>query len=199
MYIELNESLALTQAEEQDMDKCIEIIDKVSNGMLAFLLEPLEVKSALSLVSEQNSLFSRENMYVLRQKNDAQIKALLFAYKNTQSLPEIVATMMSKSKFELLKKVVLPKTQDSFYINTLYVDDSVRNLGLAKLLLDVARIMAGEQDCRDICLHCFNDNQSALNLYLSYGYQLIDHIDYMGELASMHPRGGSILSLKLDS
>lgn len=199
MYIELNSSLALEQAGEQDLDECLGIIEEVSGGLLPFLLEPLDVRSALSLVAEQNSLFSGENMYVLKEKSRPGIRALLFAYRNHYQLPAIVSTMMSQSKYELLCKVILPRTEDSFYINTLYVAHSVRNLGLARLLLDVARIMAGEQGCRDICLHCFNDQQHALNLYFSCGYQLIEQISYFGELAQLHPRGGSILSFRLQA
>lgn len=181
----------ITNANDLDLEDCIKIIIEVSDGLLDGLFNKISIDKALLLVSQNdNDIFKSDNMYLVKDKESNAIVAMLFAYKiQEDSLPLILRTLLNKDKFETLKEVMLSGGKDSFYINTLYVNENYRGYGFASLLLDLAKELAQSSDCNKTFLHCFSDNEKALSLYKSYNFNIVKNIEYKGLLNFKHPFG----------
>ena len=56
-------------------------------------------------------------------------------------------------------------------ISNLYVDQNHRNLGIAKLLLKEAELLAKQKQCNIITLNSYLDNETAHDIYIKEGFE----------------------------
>lgn len=191
MNLEINEDFYLTNPNSNELEECISFIVEVSDGLLQKIFTKVDIKQALVLVSGNDSpLFNCSNIHVIKSQKSGKIVAMLLGYQITnQSLPLILKAFINKEKIELLEKVLCHQYINSYYINTLYVAPECRGLGFASLLLDIAKLIMQQHSLKSIVLHCFKDNQNALNMYKSYGFEIVDTVNYQCLYGFKHYEG----------
>lgn len=199
MLLQINDDYYLDNANDLDLEQCIDILIEVSDELLPTIFNKINIKNALLLVANSdNEFINSKNFYLIKSFKDNSIVALLLAYKQTShKLPLVLRSLLNKESCNILSKIMFTNEQNAFYINTLFVSESSRGMGFASLLLDLAKIKATELDCSSLYLHCYEDNEKALGLYKSYGFKQIDTVSYQ-ELNNFKHQKGLILSLSLN-
>lgn len=199
MLLQINDDYYLDNANDLDLEQCIDILIEVSDELLPTIFNKINIKNALLLVANSdNEFINSKNFYLIKSFKDNSIVALLLAYKQTShKLPLVLRSLLNKESYNILSKIMFTNEQNAFYINTLFVSESSRGMGFASLLLDLAKIEAAKLDCSSLYLHCYEDNEKALGLYKSYGFKQIDTVSYQ-ELNNFKHQKGLILSLSLN-
>lgn len=199
MLLQINDDYYLDNANDLDLEQCIDILIEVSDDLLPTLFSKINIKDALLFVANSdNEFINAKNFYLIKSFKDNSIVALLLAYKQiSNKLPLVLRSLLNKTNSDILSKVMYSGGQDAFYVNTLFVAKNYRSMGFASLLLDLAKIKAKELNCQSIYLHCYADNVIALNLYKNYGFKQIDSVNYQ-KLNNFKHQQGLILSLALN-
>ncbi len=163
-----------------DIEFAIDTMIKVSDGLLETLFTQINVHDALIMIADEYSEFlSSDYLYLVKQSSTHETLALLIAFQQHQhTLPDILHNVLTPDKLSLLEQVLFVAQPGEFYVNTLYVKEEYRKLGLASLLLDLVKMEATNAQCPSVCLHCYADNTPALKLYQSAGFIEQGRISY---------------------
>ncbi|MBO6678719.1 N-acetyltransferase [Parvibaculum sp.] len=154
----------------------------------------LTAKDALALgVGDETSPYHFENAYLVETESGV-VGCLIAFPADDLGLPEIVYSILPKDRIDPARPLFERQLPDSFYINTLAVDEAVRGRGVGSLLLDFASELARSSGCDSLTLHAWGDNDAALSLYRAYGFQELERIELPKSAALTH--GAPMLLLK---
>ncbi len=85
---------------------------------------------------------------------------------------------------------------DTAYINTLWIDEDYKALGLGSLLIECAIDYAKNLNLKGLSLHCFASNTKARAFYEKKGFKVYQTVEYLGAVKQSHPDGGFIYYLE---
>ena len=110
-----------------------------------------------------------QNVDLAMQKNN--IVGLIFSYDaHSNELKPEMAKVLSKDRVQWMKYFSDNQISNSWYINTLGVDNGYRRQGIARQLLDLAANRALQNEFQSLSLHVYENNFAAIELYESYGF-----------------------------
>lgn len=108
---------------------------------------------------------------------DGAVAGVVLAYPSDQyGLPPVVEGLVPRRRLDPLRDLFASRIENTLYINTVSVSAAARGLGLARLLIDVARDMAEGQGLNGLSLHAWGDNDAAIRLYESMGFHRVGEI-----------------------
>ena len=154
--------------------KCVrEVSHGVVDGLLEGVLPGLDAEAILSMVlRDASSQYSYKNCVLTEQ--GASILALLFCYPaSAQTIPPMMRVMLPAARLTSYTDIVTAVVPESLYINTIWVDPSVRGQGLADVLLDYAAFFAKESGLTKLSLLAWRDNSRALAFYAKHGFTTV--------------------------
>lgn len=193
------ESIFLKAVSEDDLPEVCKIIAEVSEGYVQKLLAIGDVSAEELLEGafiRSVGVFNRRNLVwiVINQKK----AGLLFAYKaDEQKLPLAVQNFLGAQRAKILEPILRTDVPNSYWINTFWVAEEFRGMGVAQLLMDCARQFAKDASCQHMCLHCWSDNVRALRFYAKEGYTTLKELVSPEILKEQHPNGAKILVCRL--
>lgn len=150
---DMNEKLTVRIAELPDIKTCFEFhkaIYKYHQDNVDFKLE------------DENNL----------------LKAIEKDIKTGRTKTIIASTRMGSLKEDVGMieiRIDRMKTPTTAYITALWIEESVRNKGLASVLLSSAEAVAKKDGANVISLDVFDFNIDAISLYLRMGYKYVNH------------------------
>lgn len=171
-----------------DTDHLIRYLLMAGEGIFEHLFDDaypgLSARDALALgIGDETSPYHFENAYLV--ETDGGVVGCLVAFPaNELGLPEIVYNVLPKDRIDPVRPLFEEGVPDSFYINTLAVDEAARGKGVGSLLLDFAVELARSSDCDSLTLHAWGDNEVALSLYRAYGFEELEKI-YLPKTAAL--------------
>lgn len=139
------------------------------------------------LFAEKRGPFAREHMYVA--KSDGRVAGVLCWFDKTvvntfpyhqlaEEHPELPDSFLYTCEhyFETVSHNIVGQadTQEGIYIHAFCVAPNFRRRGIGKKLLK--RVVSDHKD-RDQYLHVLANNQSAIHLYQSFGFQIIGDVE----------------------
>ncbi len=164
------------------------IVQHVVTGLIPFR-KPEEIFAMV--IAREGSHFHVSNMVVAEQAG--KIVGMLFAYSaDQQEIPTVMEKMLPKKKLEPVRPILTAAVPDTLYINTLWVDPEMRGQGVATALIDYANVWAKDKNLKGLSLHCWADNEGAIQLYSKHGFKPVQHLDPLAPLDAMHPKGSDI-------
>ena len=163
-----------------DTDNLVRYLLMAGEGIFEHLFDDaypgLTARDALALgVGDETSPYHFENAYLVEAENGA-VGCLVAFPSEELGLPEIVYSVLPKERIDPARPLFEQRVPDSFYINTLAVDEAARGRGVGTLLLDFASELARSSGCDSLTLHAWGDNEPALTLYRSHGFQELEKI-----------------------
>ncbi|MEQ8267720.1 MAG: GNAT family N-acetyltransferase [Parvibaculum sp.] len=134
----------------------------------------LTASDALALgVGDADSPYHYENAYLAELKG--QVVGCMVAFPSEQlGLPEIAYSVLPPERLDGVRPLFERTPPSSFYINTLATDETVRRMGVGALLLDFAAELAEAAGYDNLTLHVWGDNEGALALYKSRGFEFVE-------------------------
>ncbi|MDQ7830104.1 MAG: GNAT family N-acetyltransferase [Desulfovibrionaceae bacterium] len=194
-------SLTLRQADPEDAMDMARVIREVSAGVADFLLHRVSLavsteRLLASLVMETDNPFSHENALLL--EHDGRLAGLLLAYAwERAGYPDILQKLVARKRLEMLDGMLRVADVHSLYINTLWVDETLRGTGAAGDLLECAALLARDQGLPRVSLHVWNDNARAVRFYQRHGFTVARHYDVPRYRQLQHDGGFSHMTLAL--
>ncbi len=88
-------------------------------------------------------------------------------------LPSVARAIVPRQRFEPVRQILESRVDDSLYVNTLAVSREAQGKGLARLLLETASEMADAEGFVRLSLHAWTDNEPALRLYQTLGFETV--------------------------
>jgi ribosomal protein S18 acetylase RimI-like enzyme len=153
---------------------------RAGSGLFEFLLNgvlPLVTAEhilRLAVVNE-GSVLHYSNA-VLAELEARPVGMILCYASDHYGIPQILETLVPKARLEKVREFLSSRIENSYYVNTLIVDDAARGRGVGRLLLDFAAALAQEQGRQSLSLHAWSDNAPALNLYRESGFAVVRQI-----------------------
>ncbi|MBQ7606847.1 MAG: GNAT family N-acetyltransferase [Desulfovibrionaceae bacterium] len=182
------------QATADDAPFLAHLVRQVSGGLVDALLDGLlpgvTPEQIVSMVlRDTSSQWSYTNCLLALDDEPA---GLLFAYPSSvQTIPPLMETMLSRARLDPLRDSVTAAVPESLYINTLWVAERVRGMGLADALIDYARAWAKDLGLHTLSLFVWRDNLRARSFYARHGFSAVRSVAIPEPLLSAH--GGADL------
>lgn len=196
-------SLDFRPALPDDAEWLAERVNEVSAGVASLLLRGLlpglGVETLLTMIlRDAGSHYSHRNCVLAEV--DGRPAGLLFAYAAArQGLPALVEHTVPARRLEPLRELLTVKIPGSLYINTLWVDETVRGMGLGYALMDYAAVWAADSGLHALSLFAWKDNARAVDFYTKRGFCPVRALDAPDALRERHPLGGHVYVLPLDA
>ncbi|MEQ9527065.1 MAG: N-acetyltransferase [Parvibaculaceae bacterium] len=164
-----------------DTENLVRYLLMAGEGLFEHLFDDaypgLTARDALALgVGDETSPYHFENAYLVEMESGV-VGCLVAFPADELGLPEIVYSVLPKERIDPARPLFERRVPDSFYINTLAVDEAARGQGVASLLLDFASELARSSGCDNLTLHAWGDNDIALSLYRAYGFHELEKIE----------------------
>jgi GNAT superfamily N-acetyltransferase len=133
----------------------------------------------------ENALCSREG---------DSINALLLSYPSSgQKTPPIVENLIPAKRLKVVRPFMEACVPDSLFVNTFWVEESLRGNGHADALMDMAVERCAALGFERISLFCWEDNRQARRFYEKHDFAVFSRIMPDGRLRELHPQGGTLL------
>ena len=174
-----------------------EVSAGVTDVLLRGLLPGISVCDVLSMVlRDASSHYSHKNCVLA--KYQGRMAGLLFAYAaEEQGIPPLMERMLSAKRLEPVRELLTLCHPGSLYINTLWVDETLRGLGVADALMDYARLWAEDAGHDSLSLFAWRDNARAVSFYRKQGFIPVREIAAQGVLREQH-ESGDLYALTLE-
>lgn len=184
-----------------DREDLVRFLLMAGEGLFEHLFENaypgLTAIDALGLaVGDEASPYYFENAYLV--EDEGTIKGCLIAFPAEQiGLPEIAYSVLPRERLDPVLPLFTGHVPNSFYINTLAVNEEARGQGVGGLLLDFAAELARGANYDSLTLHAWGDNETALSLYKSKGFECVDRIPIPPSDALRHTEPMLLLQTQL--
>ena len=196
----MSDGLGFRPATAGDAAALAARIHEVSAGVTELLLRGLlpgiSVEDVLTMVlRDASSHYSHKNCVLAEYQG--RMVGLLFAYAaEEQAIPPLMERMLSAKRLEPVRELLTLCHPGSLYINTLWVDEGLRGMGVADALMDYARLWAADAGHGSISLFAWRDNARAVSFYRKQGFIPVREIAAQGSLREQHD-GGDLYVLEL--
>lgn len=153
---------------------------KAGGGLFEFLLKgvlPLVTPEHLLrlAVVNQDSVLHYSNA-VLAELEAKPVGMILCYASHHYGIPTILESLVPRSRLDQVREILSSRIEDSYYVNTLIVEDAARGKGVGRLLLSFAGALAQEQGQEMLSLHAWSDNTAAVSLYRESGFSVVREI-----------------------
>lgn len=130
---------------------------------------------------------------ILVEEHDRALGCALCYPAEDYGLPPVVRSMLPGKRLKPLQALFGSRLEGTFYLNTMVVAEEARGRGLARLLLDTVVGVAEESGASALTLHAWTDNEPAMQLYRSFGFEVVEmiaieptkHLHHAGPMALM--------------
>lgn len=190
------EKIQIRMAGPDDAEVVASILTEVSEGMIEYLLSGVlagvsPTKILAMVLSRASGHLDLKN--VLLVEVDNKLAALLFSYDaKEQTVSSVMAGFLGSQKIEEMRPLLEAKTEDALWINTFWVHEDFRGLGLAQLLMRLAEDLARDAGLGHLALHCWADNLRAKRFYAGQHFECRGKIDTAPTLKKRHPQAGEL-------
>jgi ribosomal protein S18 acetylase RimI-like enzyme len=153
---------------------------KAGGGLFEFLLDgvlPLvTAEHILRLAVVNDGSVLHYSNAVLAEHESKPVGMILCYASRHYGIPPILETLVPRVRLEQVREFLLSRIENSYYVNTLVVEDAVRGKGVGGLLLSFAAALGQEQGQESLSLHAWSDNVPAVNLYRESGFVVVREI-----------------------
>lgn len=188
------------RAEKADSGKIAELINIASGGVVDFLFRELvpnmtSVQIMAYNLEKDNYPHSYKSAIVAADKKNVVGMALSYP-SSYQKITDEMRGSFPNERLEHLSDFYSSKVPDSWFLDSLGVDEAYRRKGIGTRLIELTMEKAKENGCGIISLIVFADNSTALALYKDLGFRVVKEIDLKGNEFIPHQDG--CLLLKCD-
>ncbi len=188
----------------EDIGAIVGFILEAGGGLFEQILEdvvpgvPLPDLIALA-VTEDTSPFSFRNCLIAESQSAC--TGLALCYPAAQyGLPAMADGVVPEARLEPVRAILNSRIDNSYYLNTLAVAPEAAGQGLARLLLEMSGELGKLAGFATLSLHTWSDNEAALRLYQSIGFEVVELIAVGSTASRLRYRGPmALMAMPIDA
>ncbi|MBP2628079.1 MAG: GCN5-related N-acetyltransferase [Firmicutes bacterium] len=165
----------------EDCSKIAEGIDLASGGIMDFLFDGLlENYTAAEVMADslrdETGYDSYKNAIVAEYQDD--IIGITYSYPSKfHEISEETKKFFPSDRLEFLADFFNSRVENSLFLDSIYVDERFRGLGIGNRLIDATKQKAKQNGYKQLSLMVMNDNVIARRAYERNSFELVKHID----------------------
>jgi len=187
--------------QAEDIDAVADLVIDAGGGLYEFLLDGLVPGvSARNMiryaVSDESTLFSYTNGLLAEQGDE--VLGLALCYPGDEfGLPWIVRNVIPRRRLDRVRALLEADVRGTLYLNSLAVTEAARGGGVGRLLLGCVGELTAELALDTVTLHVWADNEPAIGLYRSSGFEIVETIPIEPHERLPHEGGMHLMSAPL--
>lgn len=157
-------------------DLVIEAGDGLFESMLDGIVPGVGAREFVRMaVNADESPLSFANA-ILAEAN-GEVAGLALGYPADEyGLHPLLKSLVPNRRLDPLRNLFASKVDNSWYLNTLVVQEKARGQGLGRLLVRACAEVAGEAAFQSISLHAWKNNTAALSMYSALGFAPVEDV-----------------------
>lgn len=165
----------------EDSMKIAEGIDRASGGIMEFLFHDLlgqysRTEVMAKSIEEKQGTDSYENAIVAEHQGN--IIGIVYSYSSDfHGITESTRSFFPSDRLAVLKEFYNSKVENSWFLDSIYVDEEFRGTGIGSKLIALTKQRARENGCSQLSLMVMADNTVARRAYERNGFRIVKHID----------------------
>jgi len=165
----------------EDSFKIAEGIDLASGGIMNFLFEGLlenntVVEVMANSLRDETGYDSYKNAIVAEYQDN--IIGIVYSYPaKFHEISEETRNFFPSDRLELLGEFFNSRVEKSLFLDSIYVDEKFRGLGIANRLIDLTKQKAQENGHKQLSLMVMNTNLIARRAYERNSFKIVKHIN----------------------
>jgi ribosomal protein S18 acetylase RimI-like enzyme len=158
------------------VDRILQAGDGLFESLLDGVVPGIRARQFLRMaVKDEDSPLNSSNAIIAEGGGEAVGMAL--SYPSSEfGLHPLLQSLLPRARLDPFQQLFDSKIPESWYLNSLSISEAFRGKGLAKLLVACCGDLALSAGQSLITLHVWADNQPALQLYRTLGFNEIDRI-----------------------
>ena len=165
----------------EDCDKIAQGIDLASGGIIEFLFHgllkdhtPDQVMS--NVLRDQKGYETYKNAIVAEYENE--VIGIVYSYPaKYHGISEETRRFFHKERLEFLAEFFNSRVEDSLFLDSIYVDEKFRGLGVGSKLIQLTKEKAKKQGFSQLSLMVMNSNRVARRSYERNSFSIVKHVD----------------------
>ena len=181
----------------EDSLKIAEGIDRASGGIMEFLFHDLlgphtRTEVMAKSIEEKQGTDSYENATVAEYQGS--IIGIVYSYSSKfHGITDSTRSFFPSDRLEVLKEFYNSKVDNSWFLDSIYVDEEFRGTGIGSKLITLTKQRARENGYSQLSLMVMADNTVARRAYERNGFRIVKHIDVQEHPLIPHKGGVYLL------
>lgn len=187
----------------EDSFKIAEGIDLASGGIMEFLFHDLlgqhtRAQIMAKSIQEKQGSDSYENAIVAEYQGN--IVGVVYSYSaEFHGITDSTRSFFPSDRLLFLQEFYNSKVENSWFLDSIYVDEKFRNAGIGSRLIELTKQRARENGYRQLSLMVMADNLVARKTYERNGFRIVKHINVKEHPLIPHQGGVYLLVSDLDA
>lgn len=187
--------------KQEDSLKIAEGIDRASGGIVEFLFHDLlgqytTAQVMAKSIQEKQGSDSYENAIVAEYKGN--IIGIVYSYSaKFHGITDSTRSFFPSDRLSFLKDFYNSRVEDSWFLDSIYVDEEFRGTGIGSKLIELTKQRAKDNGFTQLSLMVMADNTAARRTYERNGFEIVKHIDVKEHPLIPHKGGIYLLVSKL--
>jgi len=165
----------------EDCDKIAQGIDLASGGIIEFLFHGLlkdytadQVMS--NVLRDEKGYETYKNAIVAEYEN--KVIGIVYSYPaKYHGISEETRTFFPQERLEFLADFFNSRVENSLFLDSIYVDEKFRGLGVGSKLIQLTKEKAKKQGFSQLSLMVMNSNSVARRSYERNAFTIVKHVD----------------------
>ncbi len=165
----------------EDCDKIAQGIELASGGIIEFLFHgllkdytPDQVMS--NVLHDEKGYETYKNAIVAEYENE--VIGIVYSYPaKYHGISEETRKFFPKERLEFLAEFFNSRVEDSLFLDSIYVDEKFRGLGVGSKLIQLTKEKAKKQGFSQLSLMVMNSNRVARRSYERNSFSIVKHVD----------------------
>jgi len=165
----------------EDCDKIAQGIDLASGGIIEFLFHGLlkdytadQVMS--NVLRDEKGYETYKNAIVAEYENE--VIGIVYSYPaKYHGISEETRTFFPQERLEFLADFFNSRVENSLFLDSIYVDEKFRGLGVGSKLIQLTKEKAKKQGFSQLSLMVMNSNSVARRSYERNAFTIVKHVD----------------------
>lgn len=165
----------------EDCDKIAQGIELASGGIIEFLFHgllkdytPDQVMS--NVLRDEKGYETYKNAIVAEYENE--VIGIVYSYPaKYHGISEETRKFFPKERLEFLAEFFNSRVEDSLFLDSIYVDEKFRGLGVGSKLIQLTKEKAKKQGFSQLSLMVMNSNRVARRSYERNSFSIVKHVD----------------------
>ncbi|GMA97887.1 GNAT family N-acetyltransferase [Pelosinus sp. IPA-1] len=187
---------------EEDSLKIAEGIDRASGGIVEFLFHDLldqytPTQVMAKSIKEKQGTDSYENAIVAEYQGN--IVGIVYSYSaRYHGITDNTRSFFPNDRLTFLKDFYNSRVEDSWFLDSIYVDGAFRGTGIGSKLIELTKQRAKDNGYNRLSLMVMADNAVARRTYERNQFEIVKHIDVQEHRLIPHKGGIYLLVSNLN-
>jgi ribosomal protein S18 acetylase RimI-like enzyme len=199
--IEENMKLKYRPAEKADSEKLAELITIASDGVVDFLFHDLVPgMTPVQVIAHnlENDYYPHSYRSAVVAAEETDVVGMALSYPSSyHKITDEMKRFFPVDRLEHLRHFYSSRVENSWYLDTLCVDENHRKKRIGMKLISLTKETAVENGFNALSLIVFSQNRMAISLYENTGFEIVQKVELKGNQFIKHEDGCLLMKCEI--